>query len=83
VRVPRELYNCIVDACGGEAAFKAAFPTWARRAFSAAVGAPRGGNLGDAQLSGFEEGRRQGWAHANAVFRQALQRAAAELKGGK
>ena len=80
VRVPLELYDRIVAACGGEEAFTANFPAWARRAFSAAVGAPRGGNLGDAQLSGFEEGRRQGWAHANQVFREALSKAAEKLK---
>jgi len=80
VRVPLELYDRIVKACGGEEAFKQNFPAWARRAFAAAVGSPRGGNLGDAQLSGFEEGRRQGWAHGNQVFRAALERAAKELK---
>ena len=81
VRVPNELYARIVKACGGEAAFKGNFPAWARRAFAAAAGSPRGGNLGDAQLEGFEEGHRQGWAHANRVFREALQGALAKLKG--
>lgn len=80
VRVPNELYDRIVAACGGAETFKANFPAWARRAFSAAVGSPRGGTLGGAQLDGFEEGRRQGWAHANRVFREALERAAKELK---
>lgn len=81
VRVPKELYKCIFEACGGtRESFQANFPTWARRAFAAAAGSPRGGNLGDAQLSGFEEGRRQGWAHGNRVFRAALERAAKELK---
>jgi hypothetical protein len=81
VRIPKALYERIFAACGGTAElFTQNFPAWARRAFSAAVGAPRGGNLGDAQLSGFEEGRRQGWAHANRVFREALERAAKELK---
>jgi len=80
VRVPLELYERIVAACGGPETFTLNFPAWARRAFSAAAGAPRGGNLSDAQLSGFEEGRRQGWAHANKVFRAALERAAKELK---
>jgi hypothetical protein len=30
--------------------------------------------------AGFEEGRRQGWAHANKVFREALGMAAEKLK---
>lgn len=81
VRIPNELYDRIFAACGGtKEAFHANFPAWARRAFSAAVGSPRGGTLGSAQLEGFEEGRRQGWAHANKVFREALEQAVAKLK---
>jgi hypothetical protein len=35
---------------------------------------------GAAQLAGFEEGRKQGWAHANQVFREALNIALGKLK---
>lgn len=79
VRVPRALYRQIFAACGGtEEGFKRNFPSWARAAFSTAVGEPRGGNLGDAH---YEEGRKAGWSHANRVFREALQAAAEKLKG--
>lgn len=81
VRIPNELYERIYETCGGTPeAFNANFPAWARRAFTAALGAPLAGTLGGAQLEGFEEGKRQGWAQANRVFREALQTAVVKLK---
>jgi hypothetical protein len=56
------------------------FAPWARQHFAELVGmGPR--SKGAAMAEGFEEGKRQGWAHANKVFREALGSAAAKLKG--
>jgi hypothetical protein len=87
VRVPDDLYQAILEAAGvpivdgepDEDAFKQRFPEWARGVFRAATG--KGfKTLSGAQLQGYEEGKRQGWARANAAFREALGVAAAKLK---
>lgn len=88
VRVPDELYTSILEAAGipvdadgnaDEEAFKRSFPEWARNAFRGASG--KGfKTLSSAQLGGYEEGKRQGWAHANKVFREALGVAAEKLR---
>jgi hypothetical protein len=75
-RVPETLYNAAVATAGG----KAELGRWLRSIVSAAVaGKPQG--AGALQSQGFQEGKRQGWAHGNAVFREALQAATAKLKG--
>jgi hypothetical protein len=87
VRVPDELYGAILEAAGipiindavDEEAFKRLFPEWARSAFRSAAGRDFK-TLSTAQLGGYEEGKRQGWAHANKVFREALGVAAEKLK---
>jgi hypothetical protein len=87
VRVPNELYEAILEAAGipiiddkvDEDAFKRLFPEWARGAFRVAAGKSFK-TLATAQLGGYEEGKRQGWAHANKVFRDALGVAAKQLK---
>ena len=87
VRVPDDLYQAILEAAGvpiingepDEDAFKQRFPEWARGVFRTATGKSFK-TLGAAQLGGYEEGRRQGWAHANAAFREALKVAAEQLK---
>lgn len=87
VRVPDDLYQAILEAAGvpivngepDEDAFKRLFPEWARGVFRTATG--KGfKTLSAAQLEGFAEGKRQGWAHANAVFRTALGEAAKRLR---
>ena len=55
-------------------------PEFLRRALHATAFGKLDFALGAAQAAGYEEGKRQGWAHANTVFRKALQQAAAELK---
>ena len=77
VRLPAAVADAL-DALipGGHANFA----PWARQHFAELVGmGPR--NKGAAMAEGFEEGKRQGWAHANKVFREALQAAAERLRG--
>jgi hypothetical protein len=87
LRLPNDLYEAVCAAAGiplidGEAdkeAFKRLFPEWGRNALRAATG--RGARTPtEAMTEGFAEGKRQGWAHANAVFREALGVAAKKLK---
>lgn len=74
VRVSEELAAAIDAAAGPQPA------EWFRKVLAAAVGqSPH--TKSDAVMEGFEEGKRQGWAHANAVFREALGVAAKKLKG--
>jgi hypothetical protein len=76
------LYEAIFGACGAtdEATFKLRFPEWARNAFRAATGKPIGDSLSGAQMTGYDEGRRAGWAAANRAFCEALKAAYAKLK---
>ena len=72
LRVPGTTAEAIYTAAGG----KERFAEWASRAFQQ--------YLTDKPLGmtvGFEEGKRQGWAHANTVFREALKVAVEKLKG--
>jgi hypothetical protein len=72
LRVPIATAEAIYAAAGG----KERFTEWASRAFQQHLtGLPLG------IAAGFEEGKRQGWAHANKVFREALGVAAERLKG--
>lgn len=74
-RVPNTLLAQALAVAGGS---KAALGEWARALFAAAVVGKSPG-VGTLQAQGYEEGKRQGWAHANKVFRDALRRAADEL----
>jgi hypothetical protein len=72
LRVPIATAEAIYAAAGG----KERFAEWASRTFQQ--------HLTDKPLgmtAGFEEGKRQGWAHANMVFREALKVAVEKLKG--
>jgi hypothetical protein len=84
VRVPNELFDAIVKACtdgtGNTQTFKANWPAWAREALREKLGQRTKATLGSAQLEGYEAGRKQGWAHANAAFREALKVAGEKLK---
>ena len=76
VRVPIPFAEKVYAAAGGQDHFA----EWARALFAAAVaGKPQG--AGALQSQGYLEGKRQGWARGNAVFREALQAAAVKLKG--
>jgi len=76
LRVPIATADAVYAKAGG----KERFPELFRSILQAIVGghAP---SRGAAQLEGFEEGKRQGWAHANKVFREALNIALGKLKG--
>ena len=74
MRVPNELAEAVTKAAQGIGT-----PEWLRQAIQRALGAPPLA-VGSAQAAGFEAGKRQGWAHANKVFRDALGVAAKELK---
>lgn len=74
-RLPNELFEKAVLRAGS----KEALAEWARGVIRIELtGRPKG--LSDAQLAGYEEGKRQGWAHANRLFREALKVAAEGLK---
>jgi len=74
-RVPNEVAEAVLVASGGEAG-KA---EWLRLAVRQALTkVPLG--AGTAQALGFAEGKKQGWAFANAAFREALNVAAEKLK---
>lgn len=74
-RLPNDLYQAALAAAGG----KEGLTEWFRRVVHAAVHGKLSYALGPAQAAGYEEGKRQGWAHANKVFREALKVAADEL----
>jgi hypothetical protein len=76
VRVP----NVVAEALEIKAGGPEALPEFLRRALYAAASSKLNVTRSGAQLEGYDEGKRQGWAHANRVFREALQKAAAELK---
>lgn len=76
VRVPNEVADALEAKAGGPEGL----PEFLRRALHAAALGKLGWALDPAQAAGYDEGKRQGWAHANRVFREALQKAAAELK---
>lgn len=76
VRVPISVAQALHAAAGGQEHWT----EWVTRLLQQAL---RGGQLpgpGTAQAEGFAEGKRQGWAFANKVFREALAEAAARLK---
>ena len=66
VRVPWELAEQALGACGG----RAALAEWMRNALRRACSVPID------KRAGYEEGYRAGWTEANARFRQALDKAA-------
>ena len=74
-RVPYDLLERVHALAGG----KAHLGEWARQLFLAAV-AGKAAGLGTLQAQGYEEGKRQGWARSNAVFREALRDAVERLK---
>ena len=74
-RVPNALLAQALTAAGGT---KALLGEWARALFAAAV-AGKAPGTGTLQAQGYEEGKRQGWTHANAVFREALREATSKL----
>lgn len=74
-RVPNDLLERIHALAGG----KTRLGEWARQLFLAAV-AGKAAGLGTLQAQGYEEGKRQGWTHANKVFRDALHIALGQLK---
>jgi hypothetical protein len=74
-RVPNALLAQIHTLAGG----KTMLGEWARQLFLAAV-AGKAAGLGTLQAQGYEEGKRQGWAHANSVYRAALRDAVERLK---
>ena len=78
VRIP----NALAEAVKADAATKGMnLPEWHRQVIEQALHRePKG--VGSAQVAGYDEGKRQGWAHANAAFREALKVAAATLKAG-
>jgi hypothetical protein len=78
VRVPNELAEKIYTAAGAREGSQLA--EWMRRALQAALGKAAGSS--PAIVQGYEEGKRQGWSHANKLFREALGVAAAKLKKG-
>ena len=74
-RLPNELVAAAVDRAGGAENLNA----WAREVIRRELqGRVQG--LAPAQQQGFDEGKRQGWAHANKVFREALGVAVGKLK---
>jgi hypothetical protein len=77
VRLPNEEAADIYAAAGADHGSPLA--EWLRTAIRQAL---RKGPLaaGSATAEGFAEGKRQGWAHANKVFREALGVAAGKLK---
>jgi hypothetical protein len=74
-RLPNELIAAAIERAEGIENLNA----WAREVIRRELQGPPQG-LAAAQRQGFDEGKRQGWAHANAVFRKALGVAVAELK---
>jgi hypothetical protein len=76
VRIP----TAMADAIDVEAGGSTGFAEWARQAFALALRGGRMAGQGTATAEGFAEGKRQGWAHANKVFREALGVAAEKLK---
>jgi hypothetical protein len=78
VRLPKALADDVYTAAGSRKG--SALAEWLRLAVMQALrgGSPLG--RGAATAAGYEEGKRQGWAHANAIFRDALGRAAEALK---
>jgi hypothetical protein len=75
-RVPNPLAEAIYTRAGTEPGAKdGALTAWLIRTLQQALtGKAPGASVG------FEEGKRQGWAHANKVFREALGEAAEKLK---
>jgi len=77
LRVPNELAEKVYTAAGGQEHFA----EWARALFAAAV-AGKAPGVGTLQAQGYQEGRRQGWAHGNALFLKVVTQVAAELRKG-
>jgi hypothetical protein len=77
-RIPLTVAEDIYRAAGADKG--SALAEWLRLAVQQALhrGMPLG--RGGALAAGYEEGKRQGWAHANTIFREALGVAAAKLK---
>ncbi len=75
IRVKAPLAEALHARAGG----KEHFTEWLH-ALLATAAAGRAPGAGALQMQGYEAGKRQGWARANQVFREALQRAAEELK---
>jgi len=63
----------------GVAGGREGFAEWMHALLEAAV-AGKAPGVGALQAQGYREGKRQGWVAANAVFRKALEAAAAELR---
>jgi hypothetical protein len=74
IRVPNELAEAIYTAAGAREGSQLA--AWLRWALQTGLGKP----MPPAMVRGFEEGRRQGWVHANKIFHEALKVAAEKLK---
>ena len=69
VRLPEEEAAAVYVAAGAE--HGSALAEWLRLAIRQALRKGPAGQ-GAAALEGYTEGKRQGWAHANKVFREAL-----------
>ena len=74
-RIPNEMADAIEAALG-----PGGLGEWGRQAFALALRGGKAAGSGEASIEGFAEGRRQGWAHANKVFREALGEAVKRLK---
>ena len=81
LRIPKAMHEGICKACGISSLedWKKIFPEWGRNALRAAVSKGKT-TLAGAQLDGYDEGWKAGWAHANRVFREALTKALGKLK---
>jgi hypothetical protein len=75
VRVSIPFAEKVYARAGG----KDQFAIWMHALLEAAV-LGRAPGLGSLQTQGFQTGLRQGWAHANTIFREALGAAAVKLK---
>jgi hypothetical protein len=74
-RLPNALADAFEQLLAGQSVGE-----WARIHIAGLVGkGPR--TKSDALLAGYDEGKRQGWAAANAAFRKALEETAEKLKG--
>lgn len=62
VRLPNDLDDAVMAACGGPEEFA----EWARNVFRRAVGVPLDFK------AGYREGRAKGWAEASAEFKAAM-----------
>jgi hypothetical protein len=78
VRLPNEEATAIYAAAGAD--HGSLLAEWLRLAIAQALRKGVELGAGGAQMAGYEEGKAQGWAHANKVFREALVMAVTKLQ---